>query len=126
MADQATLLDNLPLAAVGLLIVFAVQLIIALAISGIRQLDEKWRHQEKRRNAEALDRDPTIDATTVVMVAAAAATVLRGRHRIRSIKRLMPTDHRRSPWSAQGRAVLQGSHALSRQQTRSGHDRRRS
>lgn len=110
--------QNLPLALVGLLIVFAVQGIIALAISGIRQLDEKWRHQEKARNAEALDREPTIDATTVVLVAAAAATVLRGRHRIRSIRRLMPADHKRSPWSAQGRSQLQGSHILDRKNPR--------
>jgi len=52
MDDQTTLLQNIPLALVGLLIVFAVQLIIAAAISMIRQLDEKWRYQEKRDNAE--------------------------------------------------------------------------
>ncbi len=114
MDGQDTLMQNMPLALVGLLIVFAVQLIIAMAIYFVRQFDEKWRHQEKRRNAEVLDREPTIDATTVVLIAAAAATVLRGRHRIRSIRRLMPADHRRSPWSAQGRAVLQGSHAIGR------------
>ncbi|MBU0741103.1 hypothetical protein KKG45_03215 [bacterium] len=120
MGSQETLLRNIPLALVGLLIVFVVQLIIAMAISGIRQLDEKWRHQEKLRNAEALDREPTVDATTLVLIAAAAATVLRGRHRIRSIKRLMPSDHKRSPWTAQGRAVLQGSHVIDRHQKRSG------
>ena len=114
MDVRQTLLDNLPLALVGLLIVFMVQLIIATTVYLIRSLDEKWRHQEKRRNAEAYDRDPTIDATTVVLIAAAAATVLRGRHRIRSIRRLMPTNHRRSPWSSQGRAVLQGSHVIDR------------
>lgn len=120
MNGAETLLQNMPLALVGLLIVFAVQLIIALAISWIRQLDEKWRHQEKRRNAEALDREPTIDVTTLVLVAAAAATVLRGRHRIRSIRRLMSPDHKRSPWTTQGRAVLQGSHAIDRHQKRGG------
>ncbi len=120
MDARDTLLQNLPLALVGLLIVFTVQLIIATAVYLIRSLDEKWRHQEKRRNAEALDREPTIDATTVVLIAAAAATVLRGRHRIRSIRRLMPSDHRRSPWSAQGRAVLQGSHALDRKSDKRG------
>jgi hypothetical protein len=114
MGGQDTLMQNIPLALVGLLIVFTVQLIIATAIYLVRQFDEKWRHQEKRRNAEVLDREPTIDATTVVLIAAAAATVLRGRHRIRSIRRLMPADHRRSPWSAQGRATLQGSHAIGR------------
>lgn len=114
MSNQETLLQNIPLALVGLLIVFGVQLIIATAIYLIRQVDEGWRHQEKRRNAEVLDREPTIDATTLVLLSAAAATVLRGRHRIRSIRRLMPADHRRSPWTAQGRAVLQGSHAIGR------------
>ena len=110
--------ENLPLAVVGLLIVFGVQAIIALAIYGIRQLDEKWRHQEKRQNADALNRAPTVDATTVVLVSAAAATVLRGRHRIRSIRRLMPADHKRSPWTAQGRSQLLGSHSVERKQLR--------
>ena len=120
MGESTKLMQNIPLALVGLLIVFAVQLIIAAAISMIRQLDEKWRYQEKRDNAEALDREPTVDATTVVLVAAAAATVIRGRHRIRSIRRLMPSDHRRSPWTAQGRAVLQGSHVIDRRTKRGG------
>lgn len=114
MDARDTLLQNIPLALVGLLIVFMVQMIIATAIYLIRSVDEKWRHQEKRRNAEALDREPTIDATTVVLIAAVAATILGGRHRINSIRRLMPPDHRRSPWSAQGRAVLQGSHVIGR------------
>lgn len=110
--------QNLPLALVGLLIVFAVQSIIALTISLIRQLDEKWRHQEKAQNAEALDREPTVDALTVVLVSAAAATVLGGRHRIRSIRRLMPADHKRIPWSAQGRSQMQGSHTIERKKPR--------
>ncbi len=120
MSSQETLSQNIPLALVGLLIVFTVQLIIATAIYLVRQFDEKWRHQEKRRNAEVLDREPTIDALTVVLIAAAAATVLRGRHRIRSIRRLMPADHRRSPWTAQGRAVLQGSHVIGRKTDKRG------
>ncbi len=112
------LVQNLPLALVGLLIVFAVLMIIAMTISGIRQLDEKWRHQEKARDADAYNREPTIDATTVVLIAAAAATVLRGRFRISSIRRLMPADHKRSPWSAQGRSQLQGSHLIERKNVR--------
>jgi Na+-transporting methylmalonyl-CoA/oxaloacetate decarboxylase gamma subunit len=115
---QETLQQNLPLALVGLLIVFMVQIIIALTISGIRQLDEKWRFQEKIDNAEAFDREPTVDATTVVLLSAAAATVLLGRFRIRSIRRLMPADHKRSPWSAQGRSRLQGSHSIERKNVR--------
>ncbi|HPF36364.1 OadG family protein [bacterium] len=109
-----TIQQNLPLALVGLLIVFAVLSVIALVISLIRQLDEKWRHQEKIQTAQALDREPTVDNTTLVLVAAAAATVLRGRYRITSIRRLMPTDHKRSPWTAQGRSQLQGSHVVER------------
>ena len=109
---RETLLENLPLAVVGLLIVFAVQMIIALSIYWLRQIDERWRHLEKRETAEALDREPTIDATTIVLITAAAATVLRGRYRIRSIRRLMPAGSKRSPWSAQGRSMLQGSHSI--------------
>jgi Na+-transporting methylmalonyl-CoA/oxaloacetate decarboxylase gamma subunit len=106
--------EHLPLALVGLLIVFTVQVIIALAITGIRSVDERWRHEEKKENAAALDREPTVDATTLILVGAAAATVLRGRYRIRSIRRLMPSDAKRSPWSAQGRSMLQGSHSIDR------------
>lgn len=107
-------MQNLPLALVGLLIVFTVQAIIACMISLIRQVDERWRHEEKARNAEAFDREPTVDSTTLVLVSAAAATVLRGRYRIKSIRRLMPADHKRSPWTAQGRSQLQGSHVVGR------------
>jgi Na+-transporting methylmalonyl-CoA/oxaloacetate decarboxylase gamma subunit len=109
--------QNIPLALVGILIVFAVQSIIAVTISLIRQLDEKWRYQEKAQAAEAYDREPTVDSTTLVLIAAAATTVLRGRFRIRSIRRLMPTDHKRSPWSSQGRSQLQGSHVVERKRT---------
>ena len=101
-----TLQQNLPLAVVGLLIVFTVQTIIAMTISGLRQLDEKWRFQEKADNAEALDREPTVDATTVVLVSAAAATVLRGRFRIRSIRRLMPASVSHSGRSRWNRIVI--------------------
>jgi Na+-transporting methylmalonyl-CoA/oxaloacetate decarboxylase gamma subunit len=118
---QEILSDNLPLAIVGLLIVFGVLSIIALMISWMRQMDERWRFQEKRQNAEALDRAPTIDATTLVLISAAAATVLRGRFQIRSIRRLMPANHPRSPWSAQGRSTLQGSHTIDRKRVRNGH-----
>jgi len=111
--------DNLPLTIVGFLIVFGVLLIISFTIFAIRQLDEKWRHTEKIQNAEMLDREPTVDQLTVVLLTAAAATVLRGRFRIRRIRRLMPSDSPRSPWSAQGRSELQGSHTIQRQRKRS-------
>jgi hypothetical protein len=117
---QDILSQNLPLAVVGLLICFGVLSVIALLISWMRQMDERWRFLEKKQNAEAFDRPPTIDATTVVLIGAAAATVLRGRFQIRSIRRLMPANHPRSPWSAQGRSVLQGSHSIERKRVRNG------
>ncbi len=111
--------DNLPLTLVGFLIVFGVLLVISFMISAIRQLDEKWRQTEKIQNAEMLNREPTIDQLTVVLLTAAAATVLRGRFRISRIRRLMSSDSPRSPWSAQGRSELQGSHTIQRQRKRS-------
>ncbi len=111
---QETLRQSLPLAVVGLVIVFVVLAVISLVIGWIRQLDERWRYQEKARDAARYDRAPTIDDRTLVLISAACATVLVGRFRIRSIRRLLPPDAPRSPWSSQGRSLVQGSHVITR------------
>jgi hypothetical protein len=47
------------------------------------------------------------------------ATIFLGRARVRSIRRLLPTDFVASPWSVTGRSVLQGSHVISKHSPRS-------
>ena len=59
-------------------------------------------------------REPTIDTTTLVLIAAACATVAGGRFRVRRIRRLLPIQTKRTPWSAQGRLILLGSHTVKR------------
>jgi len=105
-----TLLLGLTITVVGLVIVFLVQGSITLFVGLIRRLDARWQQCEEADREAALIRDPSVDRTTLVLIAAAAATMIAGRHRVRSVRRLLPVDSPQSPWSAQGRAVLQGSH----------------
>lgn len=98
---------------VGLAIVFCVLLLIATVIHFTRHLDD-WL---QARKAAAPPKEtspvlPTIDDTTLVLISAAVATVLQGRYRIRKIRKLLPLAGQRDAWSRQGRAVLQGSHAI--------------
>ncbi len=102
------------LSLVGLVITFLVLATISMVVSLIRRLDDRWQRREAANEARALERPPTIDETTAVLIAAAVSTWLVGRHRIRSIRRLLPADAPASPWSHQGRAVLQGSHVISK------------
>lgn len=95
---------------VGLLIVFLVLSLIAGAVALIGRLDDQWQHREEKEKEEALVAPPTIDHTTLVLISTAVATVGLGRTRIRSVRRLAPEQS--AIWSAQGRAVLIGSHAV--------------
>ena len=104
----------LNLTAVGIAIVFAVLALMALVISLVRRSDEGWKAREKQQEVEALEKRPNLDATTAVLIAAAVATMITGRHRIRSVRRLMPRGGSTSPWSSQGRAELLGSHSITR------------
>jgi Na+-transporting methylmalonyl-CoA/oxaloacetate decarboxylase gamma subunit len=108
--------QSLTLSVVGILVVFSVLFLISMVVGGIRKLDDGWKVQEKQQAADALTREPTIDETTVVPIAAACATVITGRHRVRKIRRLLSPKTKRTPWSAQGRLILQGSHAVGRKQ----------
>lgn len=103
----------LPLALVGMTIVFCVLAATALLVWLVRRLDERWQRREQVVDQQRVDREPTIDATTAVLIAAAVATHLGGRARIRSVRRLIPALQGTSAWSAQGRATLLGSHAIS-------------
>ncbi|MBN1827116.1 MAG: OadG family protein [Candidatus Eisenbacteria bacterium] len=105
---------NLTLALVGLGIVFMVQVLITLVVSLVRRIDRGWQDREERQASAALDKQQNLDTVTVVLIAAAVATIVGGRHRIRSVRRLLSVDSPSSPWSSQGRATLQGSHVLVR------------
>lgn len=112
---------GLGLALVGLVIVFLVLGSTALMVWLIRRLDEHWQRHEQVEEQRRADRPPTLDATTAVLISAAVATILGGRARIRSVRRLIPAGEGPSGWMAQGRATLLGSHVLS---GRSGIERR--
>lgn len=107
---------SLSLSLVGFLVVFSVLALISGVVGLIRKMDDGWQVQEKEQAVEALTKDPTIDTTTAVLIAASVATVITGRHRVRKIRRLLSPRTKRTPWSAQGRLILQGSHAVSRKQ----------
>ena len=95
--------QGLLLAGVGLGIVFCVLATIAAVVALMGRLDAEWQRREAAHDAEALEREPTLDTTTVVLIAAAVAT-----------RKLLPGDSPQSSWSLQGRMVLQGSHAITR------------
>ena len=106
--------QGLTLTLVGLTIVFLVLGGIALVITLIRRLDERWQHRERREEIEAFGKDPSIDATTLILISAAAATIIQGRFHIRRIRRLPSGAGRSGAWSSQGRSTLQGSHVITR------------
>ncbi len=109
--------DPLLLSLTGLLIVFVVLGLIVLAVSGMRRLDERWQALEREKEQQALERPPGIDSITLVLIGAAVATLVEGRFRIRSVRRLMRTGAPSSMWSQHGRAALQGSHVVSRKRS---------
>lgn len=111
---NATLEQGITMTVVGLVIVFFVLALISFVVSLVSRLDARWQQRERELERAALDKPANIDATTAVLIAAAVATYVGGRARIRSVRRLLPTDLPSSPWSSQGRAVLQGSHLIQR------------
>ncbi len=103
---------SLSFAAIGISIVFAALAIISAVVALMRRADDRWQAHEQAQKAAAVEREPTIDNTTIVLIAAAVATFVQGRHHIRRVRRLLPSDAKRGPWSTQGRAVLHGSHIM--------------
>ena len=99
---------------VGILIVFGVLALIASVVAVLKRLDDRWQDHEARQSEAAVDKEPTIDNTTLILIAAAAATAVGGRFRVRRIRRLLSPRQKRTPWSAHGRLVLQGSHTVRR------------
>ncbi len=115
---MSAFLDSLPLALVGMSIVFAVLSIIALFVRLIQSLDARWQVKEREREESATLLTPTIDHTTLVLISAAVAAALHGTARVRSVRRLLPAGSPRSAWALQGRAGIQGSHAGPRKRDR--------
>jgi Na+-transporting methylmalonyl-CoA/oxaloacetate decarboxylase gamma subunit len=102
------------LALSGLVIVFGVLALIALVVAVFKRLDDHWQAQEEAARDLATRKPQTIDDTTLVLITAACATVVAGRFRVRRIRRLLSPRTKRTPWSAQGRLTLQGSHMVKR------------
>ena len=95
---------------IGIAIVFGALALISFVVSLIRKMDDRWQAHEKAREEAATLKEPTLDTTTIVLISAAVATLIKGRFYIRKVRKLLPRDAKSSPWSAQGRAVLHGSH----------------
>ena len=102
-------------AAIGMAVVFSVLVALVGFIALIRRIDDRWQARERGARQAATEREQTIDDLTLVLIAAAVATVVGGRGRIRGIRRLLPSDAAASVWSTQGRATLMGSHVITRQ-----------
>jgi len=102
------------LAFTGAFIVFCVLALIALVVTLFKRLDDHWQKQEETKTEQALAKDQNIDDTTLLLISAACATVVGGRFKVRKIHRLLSPKRRRTPWSAQGRLILQGSHTVKR------------
>lgn len=103
---------GLEITLIGMGVVFVGLLLVVGAITLMRRLDERWQDEESQHDVAALAATPTIDSTTLVLIAAAAATMVAGRHRIRGVRRILPGDASSSAWAITGRAVLQGSHVV--------------
>jgi ABC-type antimicrobial peptide transport system permease subunit len=109
-----TLSFSIRFAIIGILIVFGCLALIVGCISLIRRLDRRWQARESAETESALNKSPSIDTTTLILISAAVATMLQGRFYIRKVRRLLPRDAMRGPWSMQGRAILHGSHVVSK------------
>ena len=111
--DTDTLSFGLEISLIGMGVVYLGVLLVTGAITLMRRLDERWQTAERQSEADALMAAPTIDSTTLVLLAAAVATMVAGRHRIRGVRRMLPGESAASAWSVTGRAVIQGSHVMS-------------
>jgi len=103
---------GLNFAVIGIIIVFSALIIVSFTVFLIRKIDDNWKMREDRQEEQAQTREPTIDTTTLVLITAAAATMIAGRFHIRKVRRLLPRDAKGGPWSMEGRAILHGSHVV--------------
>ena len=105
-------MDPLILSAAGILVVFGVLALISLAVKALSRWDERQTGKAASHEDAPVEPAPTIDNTTLVLITAAVTTMIEGRFRIRSVRRLMPAENPHSPWATQGRSVLLGSHVM--------------
>ena len=106
---------GLKLTFIGMGIVYMVLALIALIVYFVRKIDDRaagWEKREEIQAEQALQQEPTIDNLTLVLISAAVATTISGRHRIHSIHRVNPGGSSNSVWSMQGRSTLLGSHSV--------------
>ena len=96
----------------GIGIVFGVLTLIAIVVALFKRVDDRWKAHEAALADQATSLTQNIDDITLLLISAAAATVVGGRFRVRRIHRLLPMRTKRTPWSAQGRLILQGSHSI--------------
>lgn len=111
MENPIALGINLSIA--GIIVVFVILTLISGMVAMIRLLDRDWNQRETKQKAEALEKPQDIDDLTLVLISAAVATLIKGRHRIRNVSRVTPSSDS-SPWSMQGRSVLLGSHSINK------------
>jgi peptidoglycan/LPS O-acetylase OafA/YrhL len=112
MVMTEMIIFSLRFSAIALLIVFGALALISFIISLIKRADDSWQTRENSQAAAALEKEPSIDSLTLVLLTAAAATILQGRFYIKRVRRLMPATSAKGTWSLQGRAVLLGSHII--------------
>lgn len=111
--SDGTMSFGLEITLIGMGVVYIGLLLVTGAITLMRRLDERWQAAERQGEADAVLAAPTIDSTTLVLLAATVATMVVGRHRIRGVRRMLPGEGAASAWAVTGRAVLQGSHVMS-------------
>jgi len=104
---------GLNLTVVGMTVVFLILSLIALLVQFMKLFDRNWKTREKQQRTESLEKPQTIDDLTLILIAATVATMVHGRHRIRSVKRVISSTAS-SPWSMQGRSTIFGSHTINK------------
>lgn len=102
-------------AGIAIILVFSALAIISTAIYYASKLDKYFSGRKKtseQDEGQAAGQTSNIDNLTLVLISAAAATMIQGRFHIKKVRRLMPGDHVNSPWATRGLAILHGSHVI--------------
>lgn len=103
--------EALQLTFVGLTVVFTALLGVIGVIVVMNRLDTQSDERESAQKKAQIDKDPTIDDLTLTLIATAVATVLVGRHQIRSVRRVRHA-RKTGMWAEAGRAQLHASHSV--------------
>lgn len=100
------------LSVMGMTVVFSVLMLVAGLVTLVRRFGGISEPRDHIATAVRSSRDRVLDDLTVVLITAAAITLLKGRGRIRRIRKVRHSEPRSSPWILQGRATLIGSHQI--------------